>query len=450
MAIANRISAGRWYGAAWLLLVAGLVFATQPARAQENEIKAADAALAEPSDEATEATDEAAASDTEGDAKQDEEDEPLMTSLLSMFRIYGYIRLQGSYNDSRMNDTQIAGFVLSEDDDAPGSIAAPSKNRSEFTMHTRLATIGLDLNYGPISELANAQLGGKVEVDFYAFPTSDSRNLVRMRKVFFTLAWDNVSVLAGQTSDIIAPHFPDVNWDLGMWGAGNLGDRRSQVRSEAWMNFGEAELRFQALIGLSGAVDGNDLDGNGILDGELSTLPCAQARAAFSMPIWDTGSQFQVGLGIHWGRQETDTDIGDHDRWDSFCFAADLVFPIYKDILTFTGEFFVGSALTDLRGGIFQFVNSEGGKIRSIGGWGQLTIKALEWLSFNVGYSTDDPYNDDLDPAGIASNRVVFLTTNFNFGPFAFGLEYMYWDTAYKDFGGGRANRVTIWGSYSF
>ena len=80
----------------------------------------------------------------------------------------------------------------------------------------------------------------------------------------------------------------------------------------------------------------------------------------------------------------------------------------------------------------------------------EANIKALDWLSFNVGYSTDDPFNDDLKPAGIAWNRTVYMTAHFNFGPFAFGLEYLYWDTAFKDFGGGRANRVTVWGSYSF
>lgn len=149
----------------------------------------------------------------------------------STFQLYGFIRTDAQWNDSRFNDPQIPGFVRSEDPTAPSSIGAP-KNEEEFALHARLTRLGLDFTGPVIPRLGDARLTGNIEIDFYnsGLSGSDSRSAIRMRKAYVQLGWDELTVLAGQTWDLISPLFPAVNADLVMWGAGNLGDRRPQIR----------------------------------------------------------------------------------------------------------------------------------------------------------------------------------------------------------------------------
>src|SRR2546428_344657 len=83
-------------------------------------------------------------------------------------------------------------------------------------------------SFGPdVAALANAKTGGKLEVDFYnngLAGQSESREALRMRHAYLTMKWDDFTLLAGQTADVISPIYPIVNNDLVMWGAGNLGD----------------------------------------------------------------------------------------------------------------------------------------------------------------------------------------------------------------------------------
>jgi hypothetical protein len=99
-----------------------------------------------------------------------------------------------------------------------------------------------------------------------------------MRHAYASLKWDDFSILAGQTSDLISQYFPSVNPDFVMWGAGNLSDRRPQVRAEWAPKLGLGSLLVQGEVGLTGADDNRDLDGNGIRDGEASGVPTVQGR----------------------------------------------------------------------------------------------------------------------------------------------------------------------------
>ena len=83
---------------------------------------------------------------------------------------------------------------------------------------------------------------------------------IRMRHAYTKLAWGDFNVLAGQTADVISPIWPIVNADLVMWGAGNLGDRRPQLRPEWTPAIGDSRLIVQGEVGLTGAQDGSDID----------------------------------------------------------------------------------------------------------------------------------------------------------------------------------------------
>ena len=200
----------------------------------------------------------------------------------SRFRLYGFLRLDAIYDDSRPNHTQIPGFIRSEDPAAPAAIGS-ARNSDDLTIHPRLTRFGLDF-FGPETEsLGGAKTSGKAEIDFYNLPSSESRNAPRMRHAYLKLAWDDVSFLAGQTSDVISPIFPVVNPDFVMWGAGNIGDRRPQFRLEWTPQAGPGNFTLQGEVGLASADDLQDLDpaaAGAFRDGEASGKPTLQARAA--------------------------------------------------------------------------------------------------------------------------------------------------------------------------
>ena len=83
--------------------------------------------------------------------------------------------------------------------------------------------------FGPKGE--DIQTGGRVEIDFYGGGAENKSNPM-MRHAYLNLDWpkDKFSILAGQTSDVISPLFPDtLNYTVGWW-VGNIGYRRPQIR----------------------------------------------------------------------------------------------------------------------------------------------------------------------------------------------------------------------------
>jgi hypothetical protein len=148
-------------------------------------------------------------------------------------------------------------------------------------MHPRLTRFGIDFSGPRIESLNNAKLSGKLETDFEN-GGSESRQIIRIRNAFLRLDWKDFSVLAGQNWNIVSPLFPTVNNDTLQWNAGNVGDRRPQLRAAYEPNAGRGKLSFAGGIGLTGAIDAVDLDNNGFRDGEESARPDVQGRIGYS------------------------------------------------------------------------------------------------------------------------------------------------------------------------
>ena len=366
-------TAGWLAWAGWVMLIAVVLLGAQPAWAEDAE-------------EGEETAEEATTEETKEETKEEEEDDDdLFTTLGSIFKPYGFVQLDGMWDDSRFGfSPQIPGFVLSED---PAAGQAP-KDESEFTMHTRLARLGLDLHFGRIQALGDVEVGGKVEVDFYAIPSSDSRNMLRMRKAYLTMTWGGFELLAGQTTDLIAPLYASSNWDMAYWGAGNLGDRRPQIRGTYKLGLNDKmSMSFAGELGLTGANDGQDLDGNGVFDGVQAALPTLQARVGFDWKMWEKGSAFGVGLWAHWALEEIDgfaIGSGNENQFESWAVGFDLNIPIWEDLIYIRGEGWTGSNLDDVRGGIFQGVNADGEEIAAMGGWFEVGANVTEWLKISA------------------------------------------------------------------
>jgi hypothetical protein len=280
-------------------------------------------------------------------------------------------------------------------------------------------------------------------------PARESRGEIGelRRHAYLTVAWERSTLLLGQTWDLISPLYPEVNADTLMWNAGNLGDRRTQVR---WtLEPAGAGLAFAAAAGLTGAVDDQDLDGNGVRDGEDAALPNLQARLGWSRPV-ATGS---LALGA-WGytaREEVQTPVGGETDFDSFAVGVDFSVPL-PGSLAVRGELWTGENLSDIRGGIGQAVNTATGEeIASRGGWAELGWKSDSPYSIYAGGTLDDPDDDDLRPGDRSENSAWYLVQRLDFGrAFRVGLDYLHWTTDYVGLDEGIDNRLNLYIVYFF
>jgi hypothetical protein len=377
----------------------------------------------------------------------------------SKFTLYGFLRIDAQYDTSRMNSTQTPAWVRSEDPTAPASIGAP-EDASDFNMHPKLTRLGLDFEGPTVAGLGDAKITGKLETDFYNATGTNSRAALRMRHAYMKLAWcDDVSVLAGQTQDLISPLNPIVNNDFVMWGAGNLGDRRPQLRGEWTPSIGGAKLILQGMIGDTGAVDGKDLDpagttGAGYLDGQTSGGPTWQGRTGLRFKNWDD-KDIEIGFWGHAASEEVDTPVGGNDSFDSRAVGLDVKLPLIGDKLWVQGELWQGKDLTDVRGGILQGVNTTtGDEIESKGGFVEVGVKAASWINLYAGYSTDNPSNGDLSGGGATGgrslNEIWYAAARMNFNPVDIGLEWLHWTTEFIGYDDGVNDRVVAFVAYRF
>ncbi len=391
----------------------------------------------------------------------------------SKLRFYGFTRLDIAFDDSKLSHPQVPQWVKSEMDDAApsGNVAAPDD--PELSIYPKLTRFGFDMSTPAIPKLGNAKPSGKIEIDFYNSASSESRAALRMRHGFFKLAWDGAALTVGQLSDLISPLYPAANNDMIMWNAGNLGDRRPQVRFELLPDVGEGNaLALQAMIGQTGVIDGQSLDGGSgptAHDGADAAVPTLQGRLGW------TGQHFWIanqtyGLGV-WGHFATEAlpegsgMIAGEDEWTSNVVGFDLRLPLHENVVL-QAEGWAGKNLDDLRGGIGQGINNSvytdndgstddvgrGQEIESVGGWAQLTARVNPSYAVSVGASFDDP-EENLPTAGARDmNTVVFLANRITpGGGITIGVDYLNWTTEWT--GGledGKANRIKLFGQYSF
>ena len=64
---------------------------------------------------------------------------------------------------------------------------------------------------------------------------------------------------------------------------------------------GRGKASLGVMVGSPGAVDSQDLDADQIFDGEESSQPTLQARAAINQPSWVSGQTWELGIWGHTG-----------------------------------------------------------------------------------------------------------------------------------------------------
>jgi hypothetical protein len=388
---------------------------------------------------------------------------PVTTRPGYRVRLYGFGRADVDVDSRKMfAGPHLPFWVLSPDDPR-----AADRGDGDFTVHTRLTRLGLDSEAPPVRALGNAKLTGKIEVDFFnVLPdrnsaTSNSRAFLRMRHGYGRLDWAHSHFLFGQTWDLISPLYPAANFDVVMWNAGNTADRRPQLRYvfEPLMGRGKASLGL--MVGSPGAVDSQDLDADQIFDGEESSQPALQARAAINQPSWVTGQTWELGIWGHSGkfRVNTASAINGHRSWSSSALGMDARVPISKKLLL-QGELWTGKALADIRGGVGQNVNAVTGEtVSATGGWAEALYQWNSLYTLGGGFTLDDPDNGDVTPftganqtaVGRTLNRSYYIVNRFNpGGGLVIGLDWMLFQTKFRGLDSGSNNRWNLWLQQNF
>lgn len=352
----------------------------------------------------------------------------------SPIRVYGMLRLDVDIDTQRPNSPQTPLFITSPAGGRGGS----------FAIHPRLTRIGMDLTGPRLDALGGAEFTGKLETDFEN-GGSESRQIIRIRHAYIKSTWRNFSALAGQTWDLFSPLFPTVNNDTLMWNAGNVGDRRPQMRATYEPKIGKGRISFASALGLTGAVDSLDLDQNGYSDGIQSMRPNVQWRLGYSRPLWVAEQAFSVGASTFHGWLGVARPIGGRSVLQAQGYNAEVTLPLAQ-ALSFRGEGWWGRNMSDFRGGAGQGLTLASGRlVRGRGGWSELNLRINRYWLVAPGFTTDNPVKADLAAGSRTRNRAFYVGNRFApGGKVEFGADYLRWRTDYFGLPSGFDNRINL------
>jgi hypothetical protein len=388
---------------------------------------------------------------------------PITTRPGFKTRLYGFARTDVDVDTRKMfAGPHLPFWVLS-----PQDPRAANRTDGAFSIHPRLTRLGLDTEAPPVAKLGNAKLSGKIEVDFFNIlpdrnsATSNSRQILRIRHAYGRLDWAHSYLLFGQTWDLISPLYPSANYDVVMWNAGNLADRRPQIRYVVEPKVGKGKASVGVMAGSPSAVDSQDLDADQIVDGEESRRPTLQARVALNQPSWVKGQTWEVGVWGHDAKYRINQSaaINGHRSFNSNAVGIDVRVPLTAKLLV-QGEAFRGKAMADVRGGVGQNINPiTGEEVHSSGGWAELMYQFSPLYSFGAGFTLDDPDDNQVVPftganqtaVGRTQNRSYYIVNRFNpGGGFVVGVDWMLFKTKFRGLAPGSSNRWNIWLQHNF
>ena len=328
---------------------------------------------------------------------------------------YGYFKFDMSYDSDLMSVGNFARWATPNSGDAIPTTSITAK-QSRF---------GMNINKGDIS--------GKLEIDFYGVGSAENKGGVLFRKAYAEAKLANLTIRAGQDSDVISPLVPStINYPVAWW-AGNIGYRRPMLKL-----FGSHKT-INWTLALARNI-GGDLNGDGIDDGSAGILPEVQGRLAITLL-----KNYTVGLSGHIAQMDT---LGEEGKYKSWSANLDLNLKITPKI-TLSGEAFLGTNMAAYLGGIANASTYNG--IDTQGGWVNLKIKPNAKHSLSTGFSMDDPCDCELND-GARSKNIMFFANIYHdiLDGFLVGFEISYWSTEYKNMDTATAMRGQIAFLYKF
>jgi hypothetical protein len=372
---------------------------------------------------------------------------PVRSSL--DLNLYGYIKLDVAYDDSRFSLGNFARWAETE---------SVLRDDSHFHVTANQTRLGLDVA-GPVAE--DFLTAAKMEIDFYGAGTGENKPEPMLRHAYVRIDWPRhkLSLTAGQTWDIISPLNPSmVNYSVAWW-QGNIGYRRPQLRlTRNVILADQVEVKLDA--GVTRTITGRKAYFIGANDpdtGADAGAPSFAARAALSFPLAPR-QVATLGVSGHHGVEDTHLPglIG-HDSNETWSLNADLRLPLTPSLLL-QAEAFAGRNLDSFLGGVGQGFNTTlNREIDVVGGWASLTANPSTRWQFNLGAGIDDPDDEDLsgstDPNRDARTKNSLLFGNALYSPnsqIQLGFETAWLRTNYKLLAPGEGWRQHFSVTYKF
>ena len=364
---------------------------------------------------------------------------------------YGIIWTNMVYSTSRTTPGTYTLFVQS----------ASTNPENECIADIRNTRLGTDVGGPPVTFFGEQfQTGGKVEIDFQSISLNnlagENKATVMMRHAYAEVKNEDWRLLFGQTWDVISPLYPGtVLFSVG-WDAGDIGYRRAQIRGERYLAFSDTSLVTAQLAAAPQVFADNLTSTSKVITGEPTGWPIMEGRVAWTVgDRCPGGLPITVGVSGHIGEQEFDMsgltgDINNHRRtWSG---NMDVRIPITAR-MGVQAEVFTGENLSSFLGGIGQGIDTTTlDTIRSSGGWFEVWYDWTPRLHSHVGYSVDDPNDQDLVTASARKyNQFYFGNITYDWTKsFLVGFEVSSWRTLYVNQLPGEAVRCEFVAKYGF
>ncbi len=375
-------------------------------------------------------------------------------------QVYGYLKADLTYDSQATEpkmDTTFTFFVLPE---------TAGEKDSQVRLGARESRLGLNL-FGP--DIGQWKTTGKFEMDFYGGGGTANSYTPRMRLAYLDAASPcGLSLRFGQDWDTFVELAPRIVNFAYLADVGALGLRRPQARATKEIAFGK-NTKLVAKVAAAQTV-GQDLDGGGFDDGSDADAPTAQWNIALHQQLWVEKKMARISFAGHYGRETLDgvtrtaatnangvvtetpkvtsTDDTDYDTWSA---QGSIFLPLTK-CLAVQANLWTGENLDTYYGGIGQGVNMTLGQaIAAKGGWAQLLWDPTEKIAVALGYSVDDPDDEDLSPTNRSKNSMILANVAYKFTPaVALLAEYSQMTTDYLEGEDATNDRVQLAMKYSF
>lgn len=330
---------------------------------------------------------------------------------------YGYIKLDALYETGRSSHGNFAIWA-----------ADPADNEGMFYVtakETRLGFAIKGISFGKFKAT------GKIEVDFHS-SNSENKAYNYMRHAFLKISDGSLTIIAGQTWDIINPlNAATLNYPV-IWGAGNTGYRRPQLSIRKDFKTGKNMFTLQAGIFRTIAAD---YDNDGSEDGAAAGFPMIQGRIAGKFGFGN--GYLQLGVSGHYGKSKGDVE------YTTSSTNADLLLVISPKF-KIVAEFFSGTNMGAFLGGIAHTVNiAKMEEIEAKGFFVNAVAMPTSKIRLSLGYGMDDPNDDNLNFSNRSKNTTFFGNVLFFLSKSVrVGFEVANWTTDYLESGQEKTTRI--------